>query len=354
MKKFLALVMAMMMVLAMGTAFAATNDGSKMDASVDTNVIKITKVYKAANDDMTSPAETFNFTIENVSVTESSDVMTVSTMPTPEVGSITVGAGAATTAGATFELDVTLPKYDYVGIYTYKIQETNGHLAGVDYFGEDADTEYITLVVTVIEENGKKMIAAVHCENPVSPSYATDSKKTDRFENVYEAADITIGKTVTGQFGDQSKYFDVTVTLTGDASETYLPIAITGGTNSSNVKSIVVNGDSVVLKIKHGETITLENVPYDVQYTVVEADYTDNATVEENKLGYDAAIYNGDDINAASDKGTVDSASEDVEITNNKGGNIDTGITMDNAPYMMIMAMVVLAGAAMMMKRRAY
>lgn len=102
---------------------------------------------------------------------------------------------------------------------------------------------------------------------------------------------------------------------------------------------------TATIHLAHGEHIVFNNIPYDVTYAVEEADYTSDAAG-----GYEAAKY------TFSDKGDIkklDSAAETVEILNKNGASVDTGVILDNAPYMLMLAVV--AGGAMMLvikKRR--
>ena len=131
--------------------------------------------------------------------------------------------------------------------------------------------------------------------------------------------------------GDQQKEFTVKVTFTAPTGDTVREaISYTDGTES---KTIATNAwtdgkAEVEITLKHDETVTFTNIPYGVTYTVVENDYT-----AEADGGYDEASYNFDDENKK-----IDSASENVTITNNKDGEIDTGITMDSMPYILLLA----------------
>lgn len=78
-------------------------------------------------------------------------------------------------------------------------------------------------------------------------------------------------KEVTGNLGDKSKYFDFTITLTGKNGATYNQdgYAVTLGSYSKNPQTIKI-GDRTPFKLKHGDTITINNLPKDVTYTVEE------------------------------------------------------------------------------------
>ena len=329
MKKLFSTLLTLVFVLSMGTVAMAAGT----DPIVDMKPITIEKEYKLTNPGTLSPAETFEFTIERTSVTDAGVGIDETNMPLPTIGSVTYIKGEASSATAKKTITITLPAYTSVGIYTYKINETNAKKAGVTYFGGD-----ITLVVTVTQGPTSLIAtAAVHTEDPVSPSYDENSKKSDTFENEYSAGDLEFKKTVTGNLGDKAKYFDVTVTLTGVAGMTYdNPYSVTGGSESSNPTTMAV-GTSETFKIKDGETIKIANLPYGVTYTVVEADYTG-----EN---YDAADYS--EFNEE-----IDSALDTVVITNNKDTDVDTGISLDSIPYILILGFAVLGISGLFLKRR--
>ena len=79
-------------------------------------------------------------------------------------------------------------------------------------------------------------------------------------------------------------------------------------------------------------------------YDVTEADYT------KAKGGYDAPVYTYTNTNK-----TVNKTSQNVTITNNKGGDIDTGINLTTLPYILVFAgVIVIAGAAFITRRRKY
>lgn len=57
-------------------------------------------------------------------------------------------------------------------------------------------------------------------------------------------------------------------------------------------------------------------------------------------------------VNDYSDKGkTIDSASNSVTITNEKEGEVDTGVVLNNMPYILVLA-VLAAGVAVFIIRK--
>ena len=313
MKKTTALLLTLTVLLSLCiTVFA---EGTEETVPEDMETVTITKNYELTNPGTVSPAETFQFTLERTAVSDAAEGVTAENMPLPEIGSVSYNAGdAGGSTTASRDITVTLPAYTSVGVYTYTIRETAGNTAGVTYFSKP-----ITLKVTVIEADGKIRVAAVHTE-------AAGEAKSDNFPNTYSAGNLSFSKNVTGNLGDRSKYFKVTLTLTGDPDKTYAEsYSVTGGSDSRNPATVSV-GSSAVFWVKHGERITVNNLPYGVSYTVTEADYAAE--------GYSTSYSYSDDDKA------ISSAAESVGITNNKGVTVDTGIGTDSLPYIAALVLV--------------
>lgn len=330
MKKILSLALALVLVLSMSTvAFATGGEETTYD---DMSTVTLTKEYKLTNAGTTSPAETFAFsTLTCTNVTDAANGVTTTNAPVPTIGSVSYTAGEAGGDSAKKNITITLPEYTSVGIYTYTFTETDGGTAGVTYRSEP-----ITLVVTVIEQGGKVRVAAVHTEG-------ASEAKSGEFNNKYSAGSLSVKKNVTGIMGDQQKEFTVKVTFTAPAGDTVREaITYVDGTESKTIAGGWTGSKEVEITLKHNETVTFTNIPYGVTYTVVENDYT----AKENG-GYDAASYKFDDNNKK-----IDSASESVTITNNKGGNIDTGINMDSMPYILMLAVVFMGLFVFFSKKR--
>lgn len=344
MKKIISLALALMLVLSLSTvAFAAeggTDEGTTTTtpAYTDQATVTLEKEYQLTNEGTTSPAETFAFTaLTCTSVTNAADGVTTSTHAVPTISSVEYTAGEAGSESAKKTITITLPTYTSVGIYTYTFSEVDGNTAGVTYY-----TDTMTLVVTVIQDgNNKLRVAGVHCENPVE----SGPNKKDEFVNVYSAGSLSVTKNVTGILGDQQKEFTVKVTFTAPEGDTVKEaISYKDGTESKTIATAAWTEGKAEAEItlKHGETVTFSNIPYGVTYTVEEDDYT-----AEADGGYDEASYKFDDNNKK-----IDSASENVTITNNKDGDVDTGITMDSMPYVLLLAVAAVGLVVMFTKKR--
>lgn len=314
--------------LAMGVnvmpAFAASGETY---ADMDSVVIK--KNYELANEGTFSPAETFSFDIEADNVTDASDDITPENMPMPTIGTVSYLRGEAGSTTKTKEIKIDLPEYESVGVYTYIIHEVAGNSAGVTYYGDA-----ILLRVTVIEQDGKLRIAAVHTEDPES----TGEGKKDDFDNLYSAGELEVHKDVEGIMGNKEKYFKFTVQLTGEEGKTYQDsYAITGGSYDANPTSIKIKpGETTeaTFYLKDDDTIHIENLPYGVEYKVSETPVADYVATETGT------------------EGEVDAAVEQANFTNTKGGTVDAGVVLDSAPYLFTLTGAAGVGLLLTLRRR--
>lgn len=325
-EKLLAAVLSVFLAMGVSVmpAFAASGETY---ADMDSVVIK--KNYELANEGTFSPAETFSFDIEADNVTDASDDITPENMPMPTIGTVSYLRGEAGSTTKTKEIKIDLPEYKSVGVYTYIIHEAAGNSAGVTYYGDA-----ILLRVTVIEQDGKLRIAAVHTEDPES----TGEGKKDDFDNLYSAGELEVHKDVEGIMGNKDKYFEFRVQLTGEEGKTYQDsYAITGGSYDANPASIKIKpGETTeaTFYLKDDDTIHIENLPYGVEYKVSETPVADYVTTETGT------------------EGEVDEAVEQVSFTNTKGGTVDTGVVLDSAPYLFTLTGAAGVGLLLTLRRR--
>lgn len=318
MKKLLSIGLAAMLAFGLATTSFAEEAG---DVTTPTDgTVTIHKVYKLENAGTTSPAETFTLVQDGDGTVKDGEAEAA-----PALGTITGATykeGAATINGTTGDITVALPEYTNVGVYEYTLKEAAGTTAGVTYYDKD-----IKLVVTVVNDNnGKLRIAAVHTES-------TGEAKSDNFPNTYKAGELDVSKTVIGNLGDKNKYFEFKVTLTGENGKTYRDsYAVTGGSNTANPSTIKI-GEETTFLLKHGDTIKIENLPYGVTYTVTET-AAEGYTTE--KTG---------------DTGEINAADQAAKFTNTKEGSIDTGVVLNNMPYILVLA-VLAAGVAVFIIRK--
>ena len=345
-KKLFAGILAVAMMATMAApAFAAkatdveTNAGKK--DFEDVSIVTLSKDYKLANDDESnvSPAETIKFTVVNKSVKKAAKGITTDNMPTVWVDDLVLAAGAA--GGQKQSTTIHLPEtYTSVGVYTYEITENDGNKAGVAYRSEP-----ITLVVTVV--NGDT--AGEFVRIPALHIGGVDATKGDTIENTYSAGTLNIKKEVKGTMGDKSKNFKFTLKLEATDNKSYpetyeMAVTATGDDELTN-PTIIKLGEETTVYLHNDSTIRIANLPYGVKYTITEDDYTG----EGDDKGYTTKV-NGTAGLTTTD--TVDASAENVNFVNSKGGVVDTGVILDNAPYIALMMVVVAGAAVMIIKKR--
>lgn len=327
MKKLFAILLALVMVCSLGvTAFAEETTAPAVDTTNTASVANggsftIAKEYKVTG---TAPAETFTFTVSEGTVKDGD----ADSAPDVTVGSVSFAGDKTETKTVT----VTLPTYTKVGEYQYTISETASTTAGVTTQGS------LTLVVYVVNgENGLECRVALKDKDGYKVAGFTGD-----LANKYESGSLAVTKKVTGNMGDKTKEFNVTVTFTNANGAS--TISYTEGTETKTIT--FVNGTATAkIGLKDSETITFTNIPAGTTYTVSEDDYTGN------NGGYDDAVYEYSDIEEIK---TISANDEDtVEITNNKNdGEINTGISLDSLPYVVVLAVALLGAVVLFTKKR--
>jgi len=332
MKKTIAMLLALIMVLACTVALA-DDPPVKADptplyqiATAD-NTITITKNYTVLGVGAVNSADTLKFEIAGDHIANATD--NTMTIPAASIAQVAVDGGAKTAT-----IGITLPTYTTVGEYFYNITETNTGVAGVTYL-----TDTIVMKVQVFYNPDTKALDRY-------VTFRIGDNKIDSFTNTYEAGTLTVSKTVTGNMGDVNKEWNFTVVfkstakVMGDITATNSNASIAAGTTGWTGEK------TATFKLKSGESVKFSNIPKGVTYTVAEAEagadgYT--TTVGTTKLEKAEDVIDGE-ITAHED--------DTVDVLNNKDVPIDTGVTLDSAVYVLIMALALAGFVALKVRRR--
>jgi len=333
MKKLLAGFMAATMIMSMNmVAFAETSDGV---AASDPITFKFEKTYKTADGKTpaTFPLETLKFEVTVPEGITNPD----STMISIEDHTMSVNPE---------DITVTVPEYSKVGLYEYTITETTGNTQGVTY----ANTTFNVKVVATYNDKHDKIVTEVVFITPDG-----DEGKIDSFENIYDLAALDVSKVVTGNLGSTTKEFEVDVTFTKESNkEVKSNITYVDGDETLTIPASAFDesdSKTVTITVKHGETVSFTNIPYGITWKVEEHDYTKGDANSDD--GYEAPVYSDNDAAEADAQGTANTVDADtVEITNKKGVEVNTGISLDNMPYIMVLAMVALGLVGFVSKKR--
>ena len=387
-KKGIALAIVGMMTFGMGTTvFAETGGGTTTGTGLntsttdisDTSAITLQKDYvngSESQQNTNSPAETFTFTIEryglwnvgengNGQVKYNKDNMPTfsnsSTTSPTNTFTIEATAGAAGTNPTNKpSVQLTVPTYEAVGDYWYKVTENDNNTAGVIYGTNDSETEdttsangahkrvyYIHVQVINGESEGAYIrtvtlhktapdVARVNTNAAYETWYSNNNKNTEGqngkkvpdIQNKYYAGSLNITKKVTGNAGDKNELFQVTVTFKNESKAnmksdiTYKNFYKADGTQTIAATSLgwtdeVVTSDTatihtnetieVTFYVKDDTTVTFNNIPYGVTYEITETRPSDDkythTFAHENAdvtVTFDGVSLNADGVTAES------------------------------------------------------
>lgn len=308
MKRLLALVLVMLLVVAPMASFA---DETPLESKVKTDG-NIPKNLTLTNKDRLNPAEVFEFKFTAVETADGTGPSIPNVQISYDAGESGLKTGAIDLSG--FEGEEYRP-----GRYQYTVEEIVGNTAGMTYTARTA-----TLIVDK-ESDGKVKSYLIIGQ------MGDETQKYDDFDNAFAAGNLAITKTVTGNLGDKNKEFEITVTFTAPEGKTvkFDKIYYVKGEEQVPLTSF----EPITLNIKHGETITFHNLPEGVTYTVV-----------ETANDHDQSITNAN--------GTIN-GDQEVGITNHKSSEVPTGILLDNLPYIIMLAIAVAGLVFLVMRKRA-
>lgn len=353
-KKLFAGVVAAAMMLTMAVpAFAA-------ESNLKDGKIELTKTFTAVNRGTTSQEEDFTFTItagatvngKRVEVANNKDLTGVPNFGTDNrleknVDDLTAGVTGKESGTFTIdpkeELKITRP-----GIYYYTVTETNKGVQGVTY--AEPLTMKVTAGYATADATELTYWVALTRDTAETNFLFDQDKKVGQdkaFENTYSAGALVITKAIRGSNGDRAHEFNFTITLSGPKG-TKVSYMVN---NDPTTDTIGEDGTLTISNIKMADNgqFVISNIPYGVTYTISEATEGYTATA---KKGSDTANLTTTDTTAAYTD-SVDAASTTIAFTNTLGNTvIDTGVILDNAPYMLMLAVVAGGAMTLVIKKR--
>lgn len=309
MKKFLSILLALALVLSLGTvAFAVEGewDGTYTPTEAFT-FQQIDKTYNSENDVVVN--ETLSFTStpgsknpDNGAVNLTVDNLTVTSL---NPGKITVN----------------VPSLSKAGIYEWTIKEIPGTTAGVTY-----STAEIHVTVLVEYDNTNHALKIAETQSYIKKE---NGEKASTFENTFKSGSFTVAKNVEGNMADVNDEFDITVTLTSEkpvrtniifAGETVTPDQWEENTYTKTMKYSEIDGAK-----------TFANIPEGVTVSVVED------TAENKMMNYSYTSTNDTQGNDFSMTVADTDENKKVVVTNTRNSTVDTGVFMDSLPYVLLL-----------------
>ena len=283
---------------------------------------------------------------KEISGTEyASDVMEKHIPRTITIGNASFEEGQATSQGTKKEVTITsvdATNYPSAGYYFYKFQETAGDSAGVTY---NTDPYYIRVAVAY-----NSVTKALEINNVTMFNNAW--QKVQGIDNFYSAGKLTVQKIVTGNMANSDDTFDVKVTFTPKAGKK-LKSKIAGRIIDTNLGNVTITDgkdeQTATFKVKAGTTVVFTNIPEGVSYKVEET----------WAKGYDKPAYKVNtqegtkEVTKEGSEGTIVGGNTDEAIiTNNKGTLIDTGVFMNNLPYLLVLIFAAACGVGFVVSKK--
>ena len=173
----------------------------------------------------------------------------------------------------------------------------------------------------------------------VGQTIAVDDNKSFYGHYVPKYCEVKVNKQVYGNMADPNKDYSFTAEVKVNG-ETFTPTVPDGS-------SYTIDSDSKIHFTLNGiegqNSITLYNIPTNATVTITEAEYS----------GYTTTYYLGNNENTGNSV-TLNVANSGREVTfkNSNTATVDTGITLDAMPYMLLLGGALAMLAVLLVRRR--
>lgn len=342
-KKFSALVLAGTMLFSMGTNVFAAGEPTVPDVNQNGQV-PITKEFEMA-DGLTTPAAIFKFTATSQTQDALPATITDVTYQAGETGTLKDGKYVISKNTA---ISFT-GNWKHAGEYVYTVTEKQENMPNVTY-----DTSSYTLRVYVINGTNGLEIEKITAQGATG--------KTDKilFTNTYAKNDatLTIEKNTEGDYADKTRKFDFEITFTKSPMSDQTTFTGTIGAQSVECTA----GQTKTFKLADGEQLVFNNLPVGTTYMVKELaatdGYTPKVTVIENQT---TTVTNKtvqetealDTLKENEKNNLVGENENKVTFTNTYKDVAVTGIVMNNLPFILLVAVAIVAFVSLaVIKRR--
>lgn len=349
-KLFAGIVAVAMMATMAAPAFASRPDPSKIP--VDGREFTIAKTYNVTGTG-TAPNEEFVLKqVERVSATKSEVTDFAGTDANEDYDlKIENAKYEGSTMGLGFK--VTLPEYNnHPGIYVYTLKEdASAATAGVTY-----DPHEYTLTVYAIQAMAEDDPTAENdltyrVRLDVKGATSGDDYKIAGLTNTYTSGSYKITKTVKGNMADRSKtfYFRATFDNIGNMA----------GSIQHNGENVTLNYNdthtsaTVDFTLTHGNDYIFTNIPKGVMVSVNELTGPNGNVIAKPGEGEENPTNGTYTVEYTQNQSATMANTEITAIiTNRSTENLNTGVILDNAPYIALLTIVAAGAVVMIMKKR--
>ncbi len=258
---------------------------------------------------------------------------------------------------ATKSLTVNIPDGTYTqpGVYRYEVTEgaAQGAVAA-DITNDSVSKKYLDIFVKKVDDK-----CEVYGSRLVNDLNGIDDKngKAKSFENTYTTYDLDLTKHVTGDMGETDYPFEFTVEFSGPVNTTFT----VGGTGyeEDSVTLVGEKGEStgtatMKVNLADAETLELSGIPSCVEYTITETNpgkgYSTTNVIDGD---WQTVEFDGEN-DYSTEKQTMTQKDHKVDFVNNRNaGDIPaTGIILNFAPYILLVAFAGVFAVLFLRKRR--
>lgn len=232
------------------------------------------------------------------------------------------------------------------GVYYWEITKTADDGGAPLVLSNYNDKTYLFALVTDV--NGVLEAASTG----LSTSAELTAKVDMQDQYPATAVDLSVGKTVTGTQGSKEQYFkfEIQIKPAGSATRNYQISGFdpatdvnkspynNGATQPTNPVSLTGNSQTkITVWLRHGQTFTINDLPYGTSYTVIESEndgYDKTTTVVDG----DNTNIEANDIKNGNGNTVTDSSLTDdttVQYTNHKDADVPTGISLSSGAAIM-------------------
>lgn len=344
MKKLLSIALALVLILSMSIVASAEDAGATTKLTMTSAPATYTgggvkKAYTVVGTDTDLyPAETLTFT-------------STAAKDNPEATNLTVNSLDVSSKNAQ-ELTINVPAFSTVGLYHFTISENAPETVtqGVTY---TKSTIGVSVLVEYDYEDTNKDGYGLKATFGITAA-GENKDKADTFTNTYSVGSLNVKKEVAGNWASKTQKFDIDVTFLS-TNPVLSDISVGNGTTIAfTTWEKVLEGEnagkwttSATVQLAHGDDVTFSNIPDGVTYTVAEQSKhaADDANGSDPSKGY-TVTYTGEtgEIGANETKNAV--------VTNTKNTSVDTGITMDSMPYVLLLAVACFGMVVLFSKKR--
>ena len=341
-KKFSALVLAGTMLFSMGTnVFAA---GETIPDVNNNGKVTITKDFEMA-DGLATPNVTFKFT----ATSETPDALPAMI---EDISYAAGDKGRLKDEKYVISKDTAISftgNWKHAGEYVYTVTESQENpVENVTY-----DTSSYKLRVYVINEGNGLKVQKITAEGK--------DGKTNRilFTNTYTKNDatLTIEKNTAGDYADKTRKFDFEITFTKSPMSDQTTFTGTIGAQSVECTA----GQTKTFKLADGEQLVFNNLPVGTTYMVKELaatdGYTPKVTVIENQTTTvtNKTVQETEALDTLKENGKNNLVGENenkVTFTNTYKDVAVTGIVMNNLPFILLVAVAIVAFVSLAVVKR--